>query len=131
VCPSYLDGDQAYESPRREAEAVRTPGDTRLLASCAVFKVRGGASTPARAPRLLERAGAGAGLSKLNSMRAAPPAPSHDGGSARRATSAGPIDISVAGGRRPRPQTTGIGGVPGSRYASTGAVQPLQVLELP
>ena len=73
----------------------------------------------------------GAGLSKLNSMRAAPPAPSHSGGSARRATSAGPIDISVAGGRRPRPQTTGIGGVPGSRYASTGAVQPLQVLELP
>jgi len=36
----------------------RTPGDTRLLASCAVFKVRGGAPSPARARRLLERAGA-------------------------------------------------------------------------
>src|SRR4051794_10424750 len=75
----------------------RTPGDTRLLASCAVFKVRGGAPGARTSSLTTGARRRGAGLSKLNSMRAAPPAPSHDGDSAGRATSAGPIDISVAG----------------------------------
>jgi hypothetical protein len=110
---------------------IRTPGDTRLLASCAVFKVRGGASAPHELPDDWSTpATEPVSQNSTACGRRRRPLP-NSGDTARRATSAGPIDISVAGSRRPRPKTTGIGGVPGSRYASAGAVQPLQILELP
>src|SRR5689334_22119504 len=53
VCPYYLDGDLIFKKI----------GDTRFIGYCAVFKVRGEA-----------RSGLERGLSKLNSMWAAPPA---------------------------------------------------------
>ena len=54
MCPYYLDGDLG-ESTKL------SPGDTRFIGYCAVFKVREEAR-----PGTLRRAG----LSKLNSMRA-------------------------------------------------------------
>jgi len=109
----------------------RTPGDTRLLASCAVFKVRGGAPNARTSSPTTGARRRGAGLSKLNSMRAAPPAPSHSGGFGEARHVGRPDRHFGSWTRLPSPQTTGVGGVPGSRYASAGAVQPLQVLELP
>src|SRR3954452_22736417 len=58
-----------------QGRGIRTPGDTRLLASCAVFKVRGGASTPARAPSRLEHAGAEPVSQNSTACGAAAPAP--------------------------------------------------------
>jgi hypothetical protein len=49
-----------------------SPGDTRVIGYCAVFKVREEASTPLGSPGLCPRTTGGvAGLSKLNSMRTA------------------------------------------------------------
>ena len=64
MCPYYLDGDLNGRGPKS------SPGDTRFIGYCAVFKVREEAVHRAttQGPKPSERR-RHAGLSKLNSMR--------------------------------------------------------------
>ena len=78
MCPYYLDGDL------RAAYAAL--GDTRVIGYCAVFKVREEACSQPVTPQSRRRR---AGLSKLNSMRAA-----SSGRKARPRDLPGPVDMS-------------------------------------
>src|SRR5436305_13839388 len=79
MCPYYLDGDLGRSQ-------LAPPGDTRVIGYCAVFKVRVEA----------HRTDCPAGLSKLNSMRAASPA------QAPACDLSGPVDISSGRSRSSR-----------------------------
>ena len=69
MCPYYLDGDLIFEKI----------GDTRFIGYCAVFKVRGEAVRLPTARGKPSEPPADAGLSKLNSMWAAPLEPEAQG----------------------------------------------------
>ena len=84
MCPYYLDGDLNGRGPKS------SPGDTRFIGYCAVFKVREEAVHRAttQGPKPSERR-RHAGLSKLNSMRRA-----RSRQKARTARLPGPVDMS-------------------------------------
>ena len=106
MCPYYLDGDLD-----RERSLTALPGDTRFIGYCAVFKVREEASAHSAArdidPRRHRHR---AGLSKLNSMRAASP-----GASARPCGLPGPVDMSSG-----RSRSESVAELESSRRRSAG-----------